>query len=859
MKVLNKYKYNILAFFIPIIIVSLCLITYKCFFGMEKSLLIGDLKAQYISLFSYFRDLLLGEKSFFYSFSKGLGGNMIGTFSYYLSSPLNLLVLLFTKQNLEAFIILLLLIKTGLSGFTMNLFLSSKVPEDKKIIPFILSVCYALNSYVINYYFNIMWLDSLYLLPLVLLGIDKILEGKKGFLYLISLFLVILCNYYIGYMVCIFSVIYFAYKLFIQYSIKKDKIIMLKKIGNFILLSLISVLITSVFLIPTVLDLQNTVRSFGSLTANLFNDVSTLFTITSRLFVGSNATTNLLSFDNINIYCGLLIIPLVYFYFINKNVHKKEKIASAVVILIFICSICCTQMNYIWHGFNFPQGFPNRFSFMFIAFLIILANQSLLKKQDKFDNKHYLILIIFYLINALFTVIYKQDITPLINIYISCVLFMVYIIIIYIFNQNKYASYKDKLFVLLALICCAEMFANASLSYYKTFVELKVEYKDFVNQITEIAEKYDSSDNFYRIDGDFKYSFLDSFIGNYKSASSFLSTNNKFALEFANTSGILAGSNSYELTGTNTPVLNNLLGIKYIITNKTTSKNYIDVDDFQYSGFNGYLYGLSNTTNYVYKNKDALSIGYMVSEDILQIDDKVIDGGFYSQLYYQDLIVKTMTNTTDNIFDLVQYSVKNSDYIIEDADGEYYVEYRKNAYAGCETYFYLNDMLYGADSDYGNNVAFVYPDEKGKIKVTFKGDIDINLLDYNNIFFYKLNQNNLDKAMVKLKEQQLNIEEYSDGYLKGNIDVKEDNILFTSIPYEEGWTILVDGQKTDYYTMLNGFIGFDLDKGYHTIEMKFFPPGLKAGAIISIISILISVIYAFYDKLKIICCKLKKV
>lgn len=859
MTFIKKYKYNILSFFIPVLIFSLGLITYQCFFGMEKSLLIADLKAQYISLFSYLKDLILGENSLFYSFSKGLGGNIIGTFSYYLSSPLNFLVLLFTKKSLESFIIVLLLAKIGLSGFTMYLFLSAKVLENKRTIPFVLSVCYALNSYMINYYFNIMWLDALYLLPLVLLGIDKLLEGKKSILYLSSLLLTVFCNYYIGYMVCIFSVIYFAYKLFTQYSIKRDRIIMLKKTGVFIFLSILAVLITSILLIPTILDLQNTARSFGSLTSNLFNNFSNIFTISSRLFIGSNESSNLLSSDNVNIYCGLLIIPLVYFYFINKTINKKEKIASAVIILIFICSICIPQLNYIWHGFNFPQGFPNRFSFMFIAFLIIVANKSFLTEQDNIDNNHYFILMITYLVNALFTIIHKQDINSLTNIYISCALFIVYIIILYIFNHNKYVCYKGKICLLLVLICCAEMFANVSSSYYKTFTGLKVEYNDFIEQITEISTKYESDDDFYRIDGDFNHTDLDSLLGNYKSVSAFLSTNNKYALEFANIAGILSSSNSYELTGTNTPILNNLLGVKYIITDKRISDNYTNINNFQYSLSNGYLYGLINTTNYIYENKDALSIGYMVSKDVLYIDDKIVDGGFYSQLYYQDLILKSVTDSDENIFDLVEYSVDNYDYIVEDADGEYYIEYRKNTYADCNTYLYLNDQLYRSDTYYGNNIAFVYPDEHGQIKVTFKSNKDINLLNYNNIFFYKLNQKNLDKAMDRLKEQQLNVEEYSDGYLKGNIDVKESDILFTSIPYEDGWTILVDGQEVDYYKVLNGFIGFDLDEGYHTIEMKFFPPGLKVGAIISIISILVSFVYAFYDKIILMFNKLKKV
>lgn len=205
MKKIRKYKYYILSFLIPM---SLLLIYFFINNIRPDNLLISDMRNQYIALFNYERDVLLGNESILYSFNNGLGGSMIATISYYLSSPLNILVVLFKKENLALFVLVILLLKVGLCGLNMNIFLKYKFKISNCMI-LIFSICYALMNYIINYYFNIMWLDSIYLLPLVIMGIDKLMKENKKGLYCISLFMTIISNFYTGYMVCIFSTLYF--------------------------------------------------------------------------------------------------------------------------------------------------------------------------------------------------------------------------------------------------------------------------------------------------------------------------------------------------------------------------------------------------------------------------------------------------------------------------------------------------------------------------------------------------------------------------------------------------------------------------------------------------------------------------
>jgi uncharacterized membrane protein YfhO len=96
--------------------------------------------------------------------------------------------------------------------------------------------------------------------------------------------------------------------------------------------------------------------------------------------------------------------------------------------------------------------------------------------------------------------------------------------------------------------------------------------------------------------------------------------------------------------------------------------------------------------------------------------------------------------------------------------------------------------------------------------------------------------------------------EYSDGYVKGTIDMPAASTLFTSIPYDEGWSVTVDGRESEYYEILGGFIGVDTGTGEHTVVFKYTPKGFKIGAIISLISLAVMLCFTalmhFYEKSK---------
>ncbi|MGL5821300.1 MAG: YfhO family protein, partial [Sarcina sp.] len=298
-----------LAFIIPIIIL---LINYKLVhifpFG-DKTILYRDLKGQYVSYFSALRNAVLHHGGILYSFHKGLGGNMIGLIAYYLMSPFNILIILFPGKYLVDAILLITVLKIGTCGITFLYFLKYRFKQFNYSL-LIFTTAYSLMAFNIVYQSNIMWLDAVYLLPLVMIGIYKIVEEGKKRLYVITLALTIITSFYTGFMVCIFSVIYYLYLVLLKmYEEKLEIKFFIKKSGIFILCSIISGLLSLFIIVPTLFNLQGGKSQFAFFTTPLAKDFK--FTdLFSKIYINNIHDKNIL-WGLPDIYVGILILFFV--------------------------------------------------------------------------------------------------------------------------------------------------------------------------------------------------------------------------------------------------------------------------------------------------------------------------------------------------------------------------------------------------------------------------------------------------------------------------------------------------------------------------------------------------------------------
>ena len=239
-KTIPKKKYYTLSILIPaVMILAIFLLFTITPFGNRTWLTI-DLGQQYVDFFSYYQETLLHHpEKFFYSFSKSIGGEMVSLWAYYLLSPFNLLFLLIPRSAIAMGVSLLIFLKLVSCTVSFAVLLDVKF-KQRNSTTLLFALSYGFMSYLSANQFNVMWLDALIGLPLIILGVDALLQKRNPLYYVFPLSLTILSNYYTGYMICLFLGLYFPY----AYLMANDSFSwksFVKQFGRFIFYSVLSV------------------------------------------------------------------------------------------------------------------------------------------------------------------------------------------------------------------------------------------------------------------------------------------------------------------------------------------------------------------------------------------------------------------------------------------------------------------------------------------------------------------------------------------------------------------------------------------------------------------------------------------
>lgn len=366
----KKVVIYLLAFFIPIFLLVAIFIYLKVYPFGENMYLPVDAYGQYVNYLQYFRDLFYGDSSIIYSLGKSIGGEMYGLFAYYLISPYNFITLIFEKGNIPFAFDIILILKTATCSLTFYYYLSRR--KKANFTNLIFSFMYAMSAYVITYGFNIMWLDSVIMLPLVIAGIDDIIEEKKGIFYIIALSIILITNYYIGFMICIFSAIYYIYRV-INGNLKDKKKIFIKSL-KFIIYSLCAVLIASVILIPAFIGIKDGRADFSFSKINLDKNFG-MKELILKFFTSSFTIEEIKNNAMPPVFCGVLANFLVISYFLNSKIKIKEKMLSFFILGIFILSFYIKGINILWSIGNIPAWYIYRYAFCFSFIYIILAKK----------------------------------------------------------------------------------------------------------------------------------------------------------------------------------------------------------------------------------------------------------------------------------------------------------------------------------------------------------------------------------------------------------------------------------------------------------------------------------------------------
>ena len=364
-------KIYFLVFAIPALIMY---ISYA-FFGVhpydDNSVLVLDLNGQYVYYYEAFRDFVHGDNDLYYNWSRNLSGEMFGVFAYYLASPFMLIICLLPRTMMCGAIELLQILKIGTAAVTFSVFLK-KTSKPRNLSLVVFGSCYGLMSYMVVQLMDPMWLDELFYFPRICLGVHRLVDKGRVLPFAIPLALMFVAHFYIGYMVGIFTFMYFLYYCFT----KKDGVFpphFLRAVLKFALGTLTALMCAAIVLIPV----------YNSLKLGKFEFTEPDFSMATQ-FDFMSVLTKLfpMTYDSVNvegmpmIYCGTITVLLIPLFFMNRNVFIKKKAGLGILAVLQLICMYIRPVDMVWHGFQIPNWLPFRYSFAFSFILLLMAYEA---------------------------------------------------------------------------------------------------------------------------------------------------------------------------------------------------------------------------------------------------------------------------------------------------------------------------------------------------------------------------------------------------------------------------------------------------------------------------------------------------
>lgn len=873
----EEYRYIIYAFLATTVTM---IIIYACNrmvpFG-DKTILRMDLYHQYGPLFAELYERVKQGASLTYSWVSGLGSCFLGNYFNYLSSPIGAIVLFFGHENVPEAIAVMILLKAALSSSTFTYYLKRSL-KSQSYASIAFSVMYAFCGYMLAYYWNVMWLDAMVLLPIVLLGIERIINNGKCSTYVIGLALSMFSNYYMSYMLCLFSVIYFIYYYF-TYNSLGAKVDPKSNIGGlknskffrsgcrFAFASLAAAGLMAVVLLPVYGVLQTSSATSGTFpteTDTYFN----FFDFFANHFA-SLTTTIRSSGDDVlpNIYCGILTIILAPLFFFTKSISKKEKVTTLLLLGTLYITFNLNFANYIWHGLHFPNDLPYRQSFIYSFILLVIAYKTFLRLNE-FKARHFGIVgvaLIAYLV--IVEELTSKNVTDA-TVLLSLALIVLYVLVLTVFKDKRYQTVS--IAALLIVCVCSEAVmcdTNAvSISVDKTpYTSDLSDFEDIKGTIDTIEK-----DSFYRMELTDLRTRMDPSWYYYNGVSVFSSMANEKLSNLQDDLGLMSNRiNSYTYNP-QTPVYNMMFALKYLVNNETP--NVLSSEYYSSVG--------KNDTFEAFKNKYNLPIAFMTSSDVKDwanedyidtwkfetgSDPFQIQGDWFKRATGLDNPFEKMEIsyvTYNNIDPFTESLEANSFYYDKttddtDASTTLYVTTEKEG----NVYIYfdisgsnsknltitssLGTSTHPADQDCVLDLGRYAANETITINVPF--DENVGTLKF---YVYTINDETFKEGYEILSENEFVTETHKDTYIKGKVVTKDDGLLYTSIPYDKGWKVTVDGKSVETIKIGQSLLGVDLEKGIHEIEFKYEATGVATGIAASALTAVILLILYLIKKLR---------
>ncbi|MBR2938034.1 MAG: YfhO family protein [Oscillospiraceae bacterium] len=844
----RKFHIHILSFAIPFFgILTIMLFGQYSPFG-QYSMLYSDMYHQYFPFFKTFRAMLLSGDSLLYNWNIGMGLDYLGLYSYYLASPLNFLSILVPEGWLLGYFSLLVPIKLGLASMFFGIFLEKIFDKRDLSIPLFGSY-YGLCAWALGYQWNVMWLDTFALLPLVMLGMVSLLRDKKFVLYTVTLFLSVYINYYIGLFTC-----FFVFLGFFCYEICR-----FKNVGKFFadlsriaLFSALAIGMTAILSLPTLAALQNTQSSVNTFPEgfqlNMTSEHNWMGLFKTMAAVAGNMNggiTHTFKEGMPNLYCGIITTVLAFVYLFCKEIRLRDKICAVVLLLFFNVSFIVRQLDYIWHGFHFTNMIPYRFSFLYSFVLLYMAYSAWCHRKS-----FQLWQIITAGILAIGIMFCYEDWSDLIFWAYNGAFLLIYIAALIYYSierpvpedpddvqahAKKQMLRKGICSLALLGVMMAELILNLTnfgMRFPATNTANYPKGKASTQSVLDYMEELEKDTLFYRAEVTHSQTLNDGALNGYRGISTFTSSANVKVTEFMRALGYGA-KNTYNryCFEESTPVGNLFLGLKYMIERDGNVEKNSYFDD---------IYSVDKV--HLLENNTYLPLGFLANSQLLNV--KFSSDGY--RFSFQNTLMRNATGVQKDVWHTMPgrtLTITGDCPTLKPQPNTGYCDYVTEDKSGIITYSYTADregfLCINLDLSKRNNFTIrlndetLYSETYSLTQMLAVGDVQIG-----DVVEIELKCKENEKGTIKISAGILNEELFRQGYetlaasvlevtefsntrVVGKINCNRDGVLYTSIPQDGNWSACVDGQPAEIVLIGDAMIGLLMSEGEHIVEFTY--------------------------------------
>ncbi len=793
------------SFLIPVIVMLVLFAVKRIYPFGDRSFLSGDLYHQYMPFFSELLHKLRGGEGMQFSFHAGIGSNFPALFVYYLASPFHLLALAVPESSLIEFIGYLTVFKTGLCGWAFCLYLQKHF-QTTAFSTALFSLFYAFSGFMAAYNYNIMWIDCIWLFPLILLGLERLVKEGKGGLYCLMLGFCIYTNYYLSIMICIFLVLYFGVLLLTQ----KNNI--LRSVGKFAGFSLLAGGMAAVLLIPEVCAILQT--DFGDM--NFPKKVESYFSVLDVLARHCVCVYTERGLDHWpNIYCGSAALMLIPMYIMNRTLSIREKFCRLALAGFLLLSFSTNVLEFIWHGMNYPDSLPARQSFCYI-FLVLLMCYDAYRHMQEADRQQilygYLCAVVFLLFCQKF--VEHEDFEPGVKL-LTLVFVTLYAVLLYLRCTRSARDVRMAIaavaFAAAAMECGINMWDTGIGTTGRTaYLSGQEDYA----ALYEFAEERE--DGFFRVEKFTRKTKNDALLTGYPSASIFSSTLNSDVMDLYTRLGMRHSKVYYCFDGA-TGLTSALLNVKYMFGESESYENSL------------YRQAAAVGNIYLYECTAALPFGYVAPTGF-----DLPDGFDYRPLELQNRLVRELGLERDLFVE--KPTVKNGSDVSFTAK-ESGIYYGLVTASGTAKIRYIGGST--QDETFGDLkrgcVLYLGYLEEGQLISLINGDENDTTPEIS-VSILRMDEEVLSEALGILSKEHMENVEWSSETIKGTLHLENAGRLILSVPYEDGWTVWINGEETKGDTFGGCLAAFDLEAGEYEISMRYRAQGATAGILVTAVS-----------------------